>query len=92
MTNEELKLQNAPCEWEFEEDPEELEYEDPLDWLHKCRAKLSEKYPTIDALFEYYKRYESLSTEDILAKIRQKIAEKEEKRKNALASNVSESE
>lgn len=80
--NNELNPQNIPYEWEYEEEPEELDYEDPLDWLRKHREDLVEKYPTTKALSEYLRQFNSV--EYALKKVRQKIAEKEEKCKNSV--------
>lgn len=50
---------------------------DPLVWLNKHREKLSKKYPSVEALFEYYKQFNSV--EDALVQVRAKIAEKKKK-------------
>jgi hypothetical protein len=47
---------------------------DPLMWLWKHREKLSEKYPTIESLFDYYDQVGTV--EDALARVREKIAER----------------
>ena len=45
---------------------------DPLIWLRKHREELSEKYPTVELLCEYYKQFTSV--DDALARVRAKIA------------------
>ena len=47
---------------------------DPLIWLRKHREELSEKYPTIEALGEYYRQVGTV--EEALERIKAKIAEK----------------
>jgi len=47
---------------------------DPLIWLRKHREELSEKYPTVEALFEYYKSVPSI--EEVSARLKKEIAEK----------------
>lgn len=47
---------------------------DPLVWLRRHREELSEKYPTVQELCEYYKQFNSV--EDALARVREKIAAK----------------
>ena len=59
---EELDLWNQPDEG------------DPLIWLRKHREELSEKYPTIEALDEYYSQFSS--AEEALERMRAKNAEK----------------
>lgn len=56
---------------------------DPLVWLRRHREELSEKYPTIDELCEYYKQFNSV--EDALAKVRAKIAENKRKKLEVVA-------
>jgi hypothetical protein len=48
---------------------------DPLVWLRKHREELSVKYPTIEALFEYYKSVPSV--EEVSARLKSEIAELE---------------
>ena len=59
---EEIGLRNIPDEG------------DPLIWLRRHREELTEKYPTVESLCEYYKQFNSV--EDALARVREKIAEK----------------
>lgn len=59
---EEIGLRNLPDEG------------DPLIWLRKHREELAQKYPTFEALCDYYKQFNSV--EDALARVREKIAEK----------------
>jgi hypothetical protein len=47
---------------------------DPLVWLRKHREMLSEKYPTVDALLEYYKSVPPI--EEISARLKKEIAKK----------------
>ena len=47
---------------------------DPLVWLHKHREMLSEKYPTVAALLEYYKSVPPI--EKISARLKKENAEK----------------
>ena len=47
---------------------------DPLVWLRKHREELSEKYPTVESLLNYYEQVGTV--EDTLARVRAKIAEK----------------
>jgi len=47
---------------------------DPLVRLRRHREEIAQKYPTIDALCDYYKQFHSV--EDALARVRAKIAEK----------------
>lgn len=61
----ELDLMNQPDEG------------DPLVWLREYREKLSEKYPTVEALGEYYRQVGTV--EDALARIRAK-KQKQERR------------
>ena len=65
ITLEEIDARNLPDEG------------DPLIWLRKHREELSEKYPTIESLFDYYEQVGSV--EDALARVRAKIAEKKRK-------------
>lgn len=58
----ELDLMNQPDEG------------DPLVWLRKHREELHEKYPTVEALMEYYRSIPSW--EEISANLKKKIAEK----------------
>jgi hypothetical protein len=53
---------------------------DPLVWLRKHREELSKKYPTIEALCEYYRQVPS--AEESLARVQAKIAEKKQKEAN----------
>jgi len=59
---EELDLWNQPDEG------------DPLIWLRKHRDELAKKYPTNEALTEYYSQVGTV--EDALARIKERIAEK----------------
>jgi len=49
---------------------------DPLIWLHKHREEVVRKYPTFEALRDYYKQFSSV--EDVLARVRTKITEKKQ--------------
>ena len=49
---------------------------DPLIWLHKHRKEVARKYPTFEALRDYYRQFSSV--EDVLARVRTKIAEKKQ--------------
>jgi len=60
MNDEELKLRDIPDE------------ADPLVLLRRHREEIAVKYPTIDALCEYYKQFHSV--EGALARVREKIA------------------
>lgn len=46
---------------------------DPLVWLRKHREELSQKYPTIEALLEYYRSIPPI--EEVSAKVQREIAE-----------------
>ena len=48
---------------------------DPLVWLRKHREELSERYPTVEALLEYYKSVPSI--EEISERLKQQIADKQ---------------
>jgi hypothetical protein len=61
ITLEEIDAMNLPDEG------------DPLVWLRKYRKEFSEKYPTFEERFEYYKQVGTV--EDALARVRAKIAE-----------------
>ena len=50
---------------------------DPLVWLRKHREELSEKYPTVDALLEYYKSVPPI--EEISTQLKKEIAERKRK-------------
>ena len=62
---EELHLRDIPDEG------------DPLVWLRRHREEISQKYPSVEALCEYYEQFESV--EDALARIREKVADKKRK-------------
>ena len=62
MNFEELKLLDIP------------DKSDPLILLRRHREEIAQKYPTIDALCEYYRQFDSV--EDALARVREKIADK----------------
>jgi hypothetical protein len=51
---------------------------DPLVWLRKHRDELAQKYPTIEALSEYYRQVGT--AEEALIRVRKKIAEKDQNR------------
>ena len=51
---------------------------DPLVWLRQHREALSEKYPTVDALLEYYKSVPPI--EEISARLKKEIAEKQRRK------------
>ena len=46
---------------------------DPLVWLRKHREELSEKYPTIEALLEYYKSVPPI--EEVSTRLKNEIAQ-----------------
>jgi len=69
LTLEEIDARNLPDEG------------DPLIWLRKHREEISEKYPTFEERFEYYKQVGTV--EDALARVRAKIAEKARRDKEA---------
>jgi len=46
---------------------------DPLIWLRKHREELSEKYPTVEALLEYYKSVPPV--DEISNRLKNEIAE-----------------
>jgi len=48
---------------------------DPLIWLRKHREKLSEKYPTVEALIEYYKSVPPI--DEVSIRLKKEIAEME---------------
>ena len=48
---------------------------DPLVWLRKHREELSERYPTVETLLEYYKSVPSI--EEISERLKQQIADKQ---------------
>ena len=60
ITLEEIDARNLPDEGE------------PLVWIRKHREEISEKYPTIEERYAYYKQFTSV--EDTLARVRAKIA------------------
>lgn len=45
---------------------------DSLIWLRKYREELSEKYPTIESLLEYYQSVPSI--EEVCARLKEEIA------------------
>ena len=47
---------------------------DPLVWLRKYRDELAQRYPTIEALSEYYRQVGTV--EEALERVQKKIAEK----------------
>ena len=49
---------------------------DPLVWLRKHRETLAEKYPTVDALLEYYKSVPPI--EEVSASLKKEIAAKKQ--------------
>ena len=54
---------------------------DPLVWLREHRETLSEKYPTVDALLEYYKSVPPI--EEISIQLKKEIAERKRKEAGA---------
>jgi hypothetical protein len=63
----ELDLMNQPDEG------------DPLVWLRKHREELSEKYPTVEALFEYYNSVPPI--EEISVRLKKIIEKKRQESK-----------
>lgn len=86
MKNEELKPQDISEEFVYEEidanTEDELKYEDPLDWLHEHRRRVSERYPTVEALFKYYRHFESVS--ETVAEACKRTAEREQRKKELM--------
>ena len=66
MEIKEIGLQNLPDEG------------DPLIWLRKHREEIAKKYPTFEALCDYYSQFNSV--EAALERVRAKIAEKKRKK------------
>jgi len=50
---------------------------DPLVWLRKHREELSARYPTVEALLEYYKSVPSV--EEISNRLKNEIAESKQR-------------
>lgn len=84
--NEELKLQNTSEEFVYEDidadTEDELKYEDPLDWLHEHRRRVSERYPTTKAMFMYLEHF--AAKDEFAALLRKKAAEKEQQQQEVL--------
>ncbi|MGL6225055.1 MAG: hypothetical protein ACRC10_00330 [Thermoguttaceae bacterium] len=57
---------------------------DPLVWLYEHRKKISEQYPTVDTLFEYYNTRPS-TVEEALAYVNAKIAAQQGQHEERLA-------
>jgi hypothetical protein len=68
VTLEEIDARNLPDEG------------DPLVWLRKYREEFSEKYPTFEERYEYYKQVGTV--EDALARVRARIAEEKRQKQD----------
>lgn len=64
---------------------DELKYEDPVDWLHEHRRRVVQRYPTLKEQSEYYKHFSSV--EGVIAKVKKRIAEKEQQKKDDTVQN-----
>ena len=56
---------------------------DPLVWLRKHRDEVAKKYPTVEALFEYYRSLPPI--EEVSARLKKAVAEKKQKEREAVA-------